>query len=146
MFPRRIIHSDPIRGTATDFSPTYASLASTLPSPHTTATSPHPNTDKLCSFGSTLPSCHAPPSYHTGGQAGAAPGLSLSKITILALIPGTRTITDHAAADSELPTVLYPLMIYMPRTIPDTAGSFSCFGFSLVFYVDHHLRKLAFSP
>ena len=48
---------------------------------------------------------------------------------------------NHAAADSELPTVLYPLMIYMPTTFSDTE-CFSWFCFSLMIYIDHHLRML----
>ena len=42
------------------------------------------------------------------------PCLYISKTTILALIPGAPTITDRAAADSEPPAALDPLMSYMP--------------------------------
>ena len=65
-FPRRFVHPDPINGTATHFGPTYASLASTLPCPHTAATLHHLNTCKLCGSCPTLTSCHAPPFYHRG--------------------------------------------------------------------------------
>ena len=64
----------------------------------------------------------------TTGVDQQGPCLSPTKITILARIRGTRTTTEHAAADSALPTVLYPLMIYTPTTFFHIECS-SCFWF-----------------
>ena len=78
-------------------------------------------------------SCSTP--LRQGWTGRGAPCHCLNKTMTLTRTLGMRTTIDHAAADSEVPTVLYPWMVHIPATPSHT---FSC---SLVLFQQVALRQ-----